>query len=124
MRGAWVLGAAWALFGSAVAAEVPYFKEAVASGALPPVEERLPATPLLGEDTARRELGQYGGELKLLMSRSKDIRLMTVYGYARLVRYNDTFELVPDILESVDVRDGRSRTQSSSECPCCGTSAA
>ncbi|MEM9602358.1 MAG: ABC transporter substrate-binding protein [Pseudomonadota bacterium] len=110
MRRVWAMGAALTLCGSVLAAEVPFFEDAVASGALPPVEDRLPATPLLGEDTLRRELGQYGGELKLLMSRSKDIRLMTVYGYARLVRYNDAFELVPDILESVDVRDGREFT--------------
>ena len=35
---------------------------------------------------------------------------MTVYGYARLVKYDRDFELVPDILKSVDVEDGRSFT--------------
>lgn len=107
----WAVGAV-ALFTSSLirAAEVPFFEQAVASGSLPPVEQRLPVTPLLGEDTLEREPGRYGGELKLLMSRSKDIRLMTVYGYARLVRYNDRFELVPDMLESVEVREGREFT--------------
>ena len=32
---------------------------------------------------------------------------MVVYGYARLVGYNEKLELVPDILKAVDVEDGR-----------------
>ncbi|MEM6986878.1 MAG: ABC transporter substrate-binding protein [Pseudomonadota bacterium] len=104
------VGASFWLLSVASAGEVPYFASAVDSGELPAVENRLPDDPLLGEDTLSREPGRYGGELKLLMSRSKDIRLMTVYGYARLVRYNDNFELVPDILQAVDVREGREFT--------------
>ncbi len=33
-----------------------------------------------------------------------------VYGYARLVAYTPALALVPDILEAVDVEDGRSFT--------------
>ena len=54
-----------------------------------------------------RTAGKYGGDLNILMARSKDVRQMVVYGYARLVKYNRNFELVPDILESVDVEEGR-----------------
>lgn len=98
----------WVLLGAqAAVAEVPFFRTAVNLGVLPPVSERLPAEPLLSDDVSRREPGKYGGELKLLMARSKDIRLMTVYGYARLVRYNDQFELEPDILSRVEVEEGR-----------------
>ena len=32
---------------------------------------------------------------------------MVIYGYARLVAYNLEFEIVPDILERVEVKDGR-----------------
>ena len=32
---------------------------------------------------------------------------MVVYGYARLVGYNNNYELEPDILEKVDVAGGR-----------------
>jgi peptide/nickel transport system substrate-binding protein len=32
---------------------------------------------------------------------------MVVYGYARLVGYNEDLELVPDILKDVEVEDGR-----------------
>ena len=54
-----------------------------------------------------REPGKHGGEIRMLMGKQKDIRMMTVYGYARFVTYNDTFELVPDILESFEVKDSR-----------------
>ena len=43
----------------------------------------------------------------MLIGRSRDIRLLVVYGYARLVGYTENFELVPDILESIDVEEGR-----------------
>jgi peptide/nickel transport system substrate-binding protein len=33
--------------------------------------------------------------------------MMVVYGYARLVGYNEQYELVPDILKNLDVEDGR-----------------
>ena len=36
-----------------------------------------------------------------------DMRMMVVYGYARLVGYDTRFNLVPDILESLDVEDDR-----------------
>ena len=54
-----------------------------------------------------KTLGKPGGELHTLVGRAKDTRLMVVYGYARLVGYNEKLELVPDILKSVDVEDGR-----------------
>ncbi|MEM6988275.1 MAG: ABC transporter substrate-binding protein, partial [Pseudomonadota bacterium] len=110
MKRVCLVGISFWLLSVASAQEVPYFAAAVANGTMPAVVDRLPERPLLGEDTLSREPGRYGGELKLLMSRSKDIRLMTVYGYARLVRYNDSFELMPDILEAVDVREGREFT--------------
>ena len=41
------------------------------------------------------------------MGKQKDIRMMTVYSYARFVAYTENFKLVPDILESFDVEDSR-----------------
>ena len=32
---------------------------------------------------------------------------MVVYGYARLVRYDETYHLGPDILEKFEVEEGR-----------------
>ena len=54
-----------------------------------------------------RQPGQYGGTLRTLIGSQKDIRLMTIYGYARLVGYDEKLKLQPDILESFDVADDR-----------------
>ena len=107
------LGVAFALlmpFTEVLAApiEPPILAEAVAAGALPPMAERLPAEPRVIDLAVRgRETGHPGGHLDTLMSRSKDIRLMTVYGYSRLVAYDSDFRLVPDILRDITVEEGR-----------------
>ncbi len=54
-----------------------------------------------------RETGTPGGTLHILLPREKDIRLLNVWGYARLVGYNERLELQPDILERIDVTEGR-----------------
>src|SRR5579862_1886231 len=84
--------------------ETPFFVGAVAAGKLPPVAERVPRDPALAE---LETIGRPGGELRTLMASPKDTRLMTVYGYARLVAYTPALALVPDILERLDVEDGR-----------------
>ena len=48
-----------------------------------------------------------GGELDILMSSAKDTRYLGVYGYARLVGYDSNYKLIPDILESFEVEEGR-----------------
>jgi peptide/nickel transport system substrate-binding protein len=74
----------------------------VEAGRLPPVAQRLPEVPLVSTpDRADIQPGRHGGELRFLMSRAQDTRMMVVYGYSRLVRYNAKLELVPDILEDV-----------------------
>ena len=88
----------------AVLQETPFFQAAVASGALPPVASRLPHDPALAELPT---IGRPGGDLRMLMASAKDTRLMTVYGYARLVAYTPALALVPDILEKVEVEGGR-----------------
>jgi len=75
---------------------------------LPPVAERVPSEPLIVDLAATgREIGKPGGTLSTLIGRSKDVRLINVWGYARLVGYNEKLELVPDILEGVEIEDGR-----------------
>lgn len=98
--------------GSAVAAptyqEPPFFADAVKSGDLPPIGERLPAKPAVAQfEWPGQAPGQYGGELTTLMSNVKDIKYMVVYGYAELVTYDSHYKLVPNVLESFDVQDGR-----------------
>ena len=76
--------------------------------ALPPVSERLPSEPLVVDPEERgREIGKHGGQLDTLIGRAKDVRLINVWGYARLVGYNDKLELAPDILQDVEIEDGR-----------------
>jgi peptide/nickel transport system substrate-binding protein len=52
-------------------------------------------------------VGRLGGELRTLVSGTRDTRLLVVYGYARLVGYDRDLNLVPDILETIEVEDGR-----------------
>ena len=84
--------------------ETPYFADAVASGKLPAVNQRLPDEPALAE---LERLGRPGGDLRMLMASAKDSRMMVVYGYARLVAYTPALAIVPDMLRAVDVEEGR-----------------
>jgi peptide/nickel transport system substrate-binding protein len=88
--------------------ETPMYVAAVKAGTMPPVANRVPETPrVYRPDGKRYTLGRQGGTLHILMARPRDTRLMVVYGYARLVKYNEKYELVPDLLESYEVEDGR-----------------
>ena len=92
--------------------ETPELAGQVAAGTLPPVAERLPQTPRVVDFAARGlQTGRHGGAIRTLMARAKDARQLTVYGYARLViREPDGFRLVPDILEALEVEEGRTFT--------------
>jgi peptide/nickel transport system substrate-binding protein len=87
--------------------EAPFFQSDVASGALPPVRDRIPRDPALAEVET---IGKPGGDLRMLMSSPKDTRLMVVYGYARLVSSTPALAIVPDILKAVDIEENRSFT--------------
>lgn len=100
----------WA--GVAMAQPVPkesaLFADKVKAGQMPPVEQRLPSAPLVVTEFAGKHgPGKQGGEITMLMATPRDVRMMVVYGYSRLVGFNHKFELKPDILESVDVQEGR-----------------
>ena len=91
--------------------ESSFWAQEVDSGNLPPIESRLPQEPLIVDLAAKgRSFGTQGGTLRTLVSRSKDVRQMVVYGYARLVGYQPDYSLAPDILKSVDVEQGRKYT--------------
>jgi peptide/nickel transport system substrate-binding protein len=105
----WLLGAPW-LHAREVppdTAEPPILAAEVAKGRLPPMSKRLPRAPLV---LSVEPPGEYGGDLHILMAKAKDVRMMVVYGYARLVGYSPKFELVPDILERVDVQGNKEFT--------------
>jgi peptide/nickel transport system substrate-binding protein len=84
-----------------------FFKHQESTGMLPPVAKRLPRKPLVVPLATDQTPGRHGGTMRLLIGRERDTRLMVIYGYARLVRYNRKFELVPDLLEKLEVKEGR-----------------
>ena len=91
--------------------ETPMLADQVKSGALPPVDQRLPKNPLVitrfpGGDGP----GKPGGQINMLMANTRDTRLMTVYSYTRLISYNEKFKLRPDILESFEAKENREFT--------------
>lgn len=88
--------------------ETPSLTDEVAKGRLPPVAERVPDVPAVAEfESVGKEIGQHGGQLRWIARRARDIRIMNVYGYARLVGYDQALDLKPDILEAIEVEDGR-----------------
>ena len=84
--------------------EPPMLRLDVSTGRLPPTEKRLPQPPLV---VRMDQPGKHGGALHSLVGRSRDTRLLVVYGYARLVGYDRNLELAPDIVESFEVQEGR-----------------
>lgn len=88
--------------------ESSFWKAEVDAGNLPAVGQRLPQVPLVVDLEAKgRQIGRQGGTLKTLVTRTKDVRQMVVYGYARLVGYNENYEIKPDILQALDVEENR-----------------
>lgn len=101
-----LLPAAAAAAGSYV--ETPTLKAQVEEGKLPPIEQRLPTNPrVIDLEAMGRESGTHGGRIRILLGGQNDIRLMTLYSYARFVGFDEKLELQPDILESYEVEDGR-----------------
>jgi len=90
--------------GSAAAPEPPSLAAGISAGTLPPLAQRLPEHPLVVQTDPE---AAYGGELRTLIGTPKDTKLLSVYGYARLVRFDQTYRLGPDILERFEVQEGR-----------------
>ncbi|RLJ98914.1 ABC transporter substrate-binding protein [Ruegeria conchae] len=86
--------------------EIPYWEAEVEGGKLPPVADRIPQDPLIVDLAAKgRDFGTPGGTLRTMVTRSKDIRQMVVYGYARLVGFDHEYNIVPDLLASFENED-------------------
>jgi peptide/nickel transport system substrate-binding protein len=100
--------AACLMAGAAGAEEPPMLEADVAAGKLPSLANRLPRTPLV-VDLKRPNWtqGVYGGDMRTLMGKDRDIRMMVVYGYSRLVGYDEQLHIVPDILERVEDVESR-----------------
>lgn len=89
--------------------EAPMLTERVAKGQLPPLNDRLPRTMLIVDPAESKTLGTYGGEMRSLAVRARDLRYLSANGYTRLVGYNEKLELVPDLVEAITT-DGKSFT--------------
>lgn len=88
--------------------ETPSLADKVKGGELPPIADRLPANPRVIDLPAMgRKVGTHGGKINSVIGSQKDIRFMSINGYARLVGYDDKLQLVPDILDKFTVEDGR-----------------
>lgn len=91
-----------------VLTETPSLVSAVSAGTLPPVSARVPLQMNIADLQNRgKSLGRHGGKLHLLMGKQKDTKMMMVYGYARLISYDENLMFVPDILAEFDVQDQR-----------------
>jgi peptide/nickel transport system substrate-binding protein len=92
----------------AVGREPKFFEERLLAGSLDPIEMRLPRHPrVINLGTMGRKPGVYGGTVRSIIGSQKDIRLMTINGYSRLVGYDETLALQPDILESFESIEDR-----------------
>ncbi len=107
----WIAGPALAADPLPTMRETPMFADQVKSGALPPVDKRIPQQPWVVREFAGGDgPGQQGGQLNMLVASARDTRLMTIYSYTRLIIHDDKFKLKPDILESYEEKDGREFT--------------
>nr|MBA2247772.1 ABC transporter substrate-binding protein [Chloroflexia bacterium] len=91
--------------------EAPVLAEQSASGAIPPVAERLPVNPLVV--TPNQEIGTYGGTWRTAIVGGLDLAwLVRTVGYDYLVRWDPKWEaVVPNVAESWEVSaDGRTYT--------------
>src|SRR5262245_42602917 len=88
--------------------EPPFLRPLVEAGKLPALAERLPRQPRVVDlEAMGRQPGRYGGEIRTLISGQRDIRLMTINGYARLVGLDERLNFQPDILEDFEAVEDR-----------------
>jgi len=81
--------------------EPDYLADWLRAGQMPHLAKRLPKFPRIVSVAAMGGTpGRYGGSVRTIIGSQNDIRFMTIYGYARLVGYDRTLSLQPDILES------------------------
>ncbi|MCF7698691.1 ABC transporter substrate-binding protein [Loktanella sp. M215] len=92
-------------------AEAPLLNPLVGVGQLPAEALRLPQVPrVLDLPAMGRRTGQQGGTLRILISGQRDVRLIPIYSYARLMAYSPDLVLEPDILAGVEQEGERQFT--------------
>ena len=104
-----IAGAAGCMLLPAVGrAESPILNPAVVKGELPPEADRLPRNPRVIDVAGMgRKTGHQGGTLTTIVGGQRDIRIIPIYSYARLMGYGPDLALHPDILAACDVEEER-----------------
>lgn len=87
--------------------ETPFFTAEVAAGKLPPISARLPSEPSLAVFPPGTQIGRPGGEWRWIGGGARDVRQMVVFGNARLVAYDENYQLQPDLLARLEVAEDR-----------------
>jgi peptide/nickel transport system substrate-binding protein len=99
-----------AVTGSGGYLEAPMLTELVEAGTLPPVDQRLPANPLVVAPA--ESVGTYGGTWRTGTIERNGNDLFRNIGYEQLMRYTPDYStVIPNIAESVEAsEDGREYT--------------
>jgi peptide/nickel transport system substrate-binding protein len=88
--------------------EPEFLRPRLLAGEIPALAHRLPMVPRIVRLAEMHRLpGRYGGDIRMLIGGQKDIRLMTIYGYARLVGFDEKLNLQADILENFETIEDR-----------------
>ena len=83
--------------------EAPMLAELVASGDLPPVEDRLPENPVVLP--VKESLGVYGGTWRRAFRGTSDATGMTYLNWNSLTRFNEDLTIAPMLAESWDMNE-------------------
>ncbi len=84
--------------------EAPMLAERVASGELPPVDERLPQNPVLV--TPLDEVGVYGGTWNMAMVNRDTTGFSRIAGFENLVRWDPNWtRVIPNVAQSFEVSE-------------------
>jgi peptide/nickel transport system substrate-binding protein len=88
-----------------------YLDAEVKAGTLPDIAARLPRNPrVVNLGGKGLKAGRHGGVVRMLIGGQRDIRLMPINSYSRLVGYDEHLNLQADILESFDAQEERTFT--------------
>ncbi|KAB1070310.1 ABC transporter substrate-binding protein [Methylobacterium planeticum] len=92
---------------AALGPALPFAPARAAAAPDGPAADRLPRPPLVVDLAGRgRRPGQAGGAVRMLITRARDVRYLSVCAYTRLVGYDAALALQPDLLEGIESEGG------------------
>lgn len=89
--------------GAVAQMQAPALEEMVAAGTLPPLEERLPAEPMIV--TPLESAGRYGGTWRFGDARGADEAYLNFVAYEGITTLTPGGEVIPNIVAAIDVND-------------------